>query len=77
MKSFWCFCIGADSVEGQQVAEELRDAIASIALLPNRPVTASVGVATLLPEEHWSEWVKRSDRNLYRAKEKGRNRVVA
>ena len=76
-EEFLVFLYGADSVEGQQVAEELRDAIASIALLPNRPVTASVGVATLLPEEHWSEWVKRSDRNLYRAKEKGRNRVVA
>ena len=76
-EEFLVLLYGADSAEGQKVAEELRNAIASIALLPNRPVTASVGVATLIPDEHWSEWVRRSDENLYLAKAKGRNRVVA
>ena len=76
-EEFLVFLYGADALEGQQVAEELRDAIASIALLPNRPVTASVGVATLLANENWSDWMRRSDENLYQAKAKGRNRVVA
>lgn len=75
-EEFLVFLYGADASKGQMVAEELRDAIASIALLPNRPVTASVGVATLQPDENWSDWMRRSDENLYRAKSKGRNRVV-
>ena len=76
-EEFLVLLYGADVAEGQQVAEELRHAIATMPLLPNRPVTVSVGVATLQPQENWSEWMKRSDENLYHAKAKGRNRVVA
>lgn len=76
-EEFLVFLYGANAAEGQKVAEELRNAIASIALLPNRPVTASVGVATLMADENWSDWMRRSDENLYQAKARGRNRVVA
>ena len=76
-EEFLVFLYGADLEEGQTVAEELRNAIATMSLLPNRPVTASVGVATLLPNENWSDWMRRSDENLYQAKLAGRNRVVA
>ena len=75
-EEFLVFLYGADIDEGRQVAEELRGAIATMSLLPNRRVTASVGVATLRSPENWSEWMKRSDENLYQAKSRGRNRVV-
>ena len=76
-EEFLVFLYGADLAVGRQVAEELRNEIATMALLPNRPVTASVGVAALLPDENWSDWIRRSDENLYQAKLAGRNRVVA
>ncbi len=62
---------------GRRVAEELRREIAALDLIPNHPISASIGVATLRASENWTEWMKRSDENLYRAKMNGRNRVVA
>ncbi|MBN1897781.1 MAG: diguanylate cyclase [Spirochaetes bacterium] len=38
-------------------------------------ITASIGVAELEPGEEWQELVVRSDKALYKAKEKGRNCV--
>lgn len=38
-------------------------------------VTASAGVAQLLPSEDISDWIKRSDAGLYEAKRAGRNRI--
>jgi diguanylate cyclase (GGDEF)-like protein len=38
-------------------------------------ITASIGIATLKPEEHHSDLVNRADQALYLAKERGRNRV--
>lgn len=62
---------------GRQVAEELCSEFASLPLLPNRPVTISIGVATLQPGEDWEDWIKRCDEKLYQAKLDGRNRVIA
>ncbi len=76
-EEFLALLYGADEESGQQVAEELRGAIATLAPLPDRSVTASVGIATLRPDESWREWMKRSDENLYRAKSGGRDQVVA
>jgi PleD family two-component response regulator len=39
-------------------------------------VTASVGAAVLNPYEDVDDAIRRADRALYRAKEKGRNQVV-
>ncbi|NEQ53040.1 MAG: GGDEF domain-containing protein [Leptolyngbya sp. SIO3F4] len=66
---------GTNGDNARHVAEELRNRIASLQLLPKRSVTVSVGVATLQVGEDWSTWMKRSDNNLYRAKMGGRNRV--
>jgi diguanylate cyclase len=41
----------------------------------NRPVTASGGLASILPGEEVATLVERADRALYAAKENGRNRV--
>lgn len=70
---------GADQAEAGRIAERLRLALA------DRPfecrnssvrVSASVGVVTFSPDrDDWEELVRRADQALYRAKEKGRNRV--
>jgi len=59
------------------IAESLRRAVENGAHLPGHPVTVSIGLATLQPNEDWKLWMKRSDENLYQAKMEGRNRVVA
>ncbi|MBT9312031.1 GGDEF domain-containing protein [Leptothoe kymatousa TAU-MAC 1615] len=66
---------GTGKDAAQRVAEDLRERIALLELLPERSVTVSVGLATLQPNEDWTAWMKRSDNNLYRAKTGGRNRV--
>lgn len=76
-EEFLALLYGTDAKNSLQVAEDLRIAIASLPLLSDRAVTVSIGVATLLPRENWTEWMKRSDKNLYRAKAGGRNRVMA
>ncbi|NEQ34364.1 MAG: diguanylate cyclase [Leptolyngbya sp. SIO4C5] len=76
-EEFLVLLFGANPEEAQQVAEELRHLIAQLPLLPDRSVTVSIGIATLQLGESWSQWMKRSDKNLYCAKANGRNRVVA
>lgn len=76
-EEFLVLLYGTDLENSRRFAEELRIAIESLSLLPQHTVTASLGVATLLPGEDWDAWMKRSDENLYRAKATGRNCVVA
>ncbi len=76
-EEFLVLLYNTDAQSGLSVAEELCKEIAALPLLPNREVTASIGVATIHEDEEWENWMKRSDENLYRAKSTGRNRVVA
>lgn len=65
-----------DSTGALTLAERLRIAIAD-APWPARPVTASIGAATLLPSmEAEDDLVSAADRALYAAKAAGRNRVI-
>ncbi|MFZ5482886.1 MAG: diguanylate cyclase [Pseudomonadota bacterium] len=75
-EEFLVFLYGTDLTGARQVAEALRQAIGTRVFLPDRPVTASLGVATLAQGEDWLAWIKRGDENLYRAKAEGRDRVV-
>ena len=40
-------------------------------------VTTSIGIAQLLPKEHFSDLIKRADEAVYKAKENGRNCIVS
>ena len=62
---------------GRQVAEELRSEIEKLDLIPDHPVTVSIGVATLMSSDDHESWMKRCDENLYKAKQGGRNMVVS
>jgi diguanylate cyclase (GGDEF)-like protein len=76
-EEFLALLYGTDLANARRVAEELREAIAALGLLPDRHVTVSLGVAALRPGEDAAAWTKRADVNLYRAKAEGRNRVAA
>ncbi len=76
-EEFLVLFYGANSENARHVAEDLRAEIEAHPFLAGRPVTACVGLATLLPGENMDMWMKRSDENLYRAKLAGRNRVIA
>jgi len=76
-EEFLALLYGTDEESGRRVAEELRGAVASLSLLPDRTITVSIGVATLRHGEDWAAWMRRSDENLYRAKTSGRDQVAA
>ncbi|MEM6431319.1 MAG: GGDEF domain-containing protein [Deinococcota bacterium] len=63
--------------EGLTIAEDLRQEVEALELLPDCKVTISTGIASLRPEETWAQWLKRGDKRLYAAKTGGRNQVVA
>ena len=58
------------------IAEEVRSLVESEGILPERTLTASIGVATINADDTVDSWMHRADVNLYAAKEQGRNRVV-
>lgn len=76
-EEFLLLFYGVDADNSCQIAEELCQTIGAQELLPDRSVTVSLGVATLQPEEDRIGWMKRGDKNLYRAKARGRNCVMA
>ncbi|MDR7414915.1 MAG: GGDEF domain-containing protein [Armatimonadota bacterium] len=59
-----------------ELAERLRREIASL-VTEFGPVSASFGVAAFRPTDNLGTLVRRADAALYRAKEAGRNKVVA
>lgn len=63
--------------EGAATAlDKLIDLVRTGLRTPAGPVTVSIGVAVLEPEESWSEWLARADVAMYRAKGDGKDRVV-
>ena len=75
------FCVllqGADGELSQRLGERLLDALRGEGFSYQDvtiPVTASIGVAQLLPGETALSWLERADRALYRAKDNGRNQL--
>jgi len=68
-----------DLSEALLLAHRLSERISDTAITPEHdapmPVTVSVGVAALAPDETGEELIHRADQALYRAKQNGRNRV--
>lgn len=60
-----------------EIAEDLRREVEQAKLLPDYKVTISVGVSGLQEGMDAAAWEKACDEKMYRAKEGGRNRVVA
>jgi two-component system cell cycle response regulator len=76
------FVVGLTSTDvegGKIVAERTRAAVESLVIEDGRgvriPVTASVGLASMLPDEGVEPLMDRADRAMYAAKYGGRNRV--
>ena len=56
-----------------RLAEQLRTLVQANELVPDQPVTISLGVAELNDDESAEDWLHRADKALYRAKRAGRN----
>ena len=78
-EEFLAILPGTDAGQARNVVERIRARVASLAVQgPRGPlhVTASLGVATLLPGESRDALLARADAALYRAKAEGRDRCV-
>lgn len=58
-------------IHAEFLGERIRTAVADA----GAEVTASIGIATVLPGEDWEDTLRRADAALYRAKRRGRDRV--
>ncbi len=74
-EEFVVVAIGTDLASAKQFAEELRLLVEATCLIPDHPVTVSIGVAKLVVGESGDEWFQRADAMLYAAKQSGRNAV--
>jgi len=79
-EEFMVVCPGLDMERALAIAARLREAVAALrfdAISPTLHATTSIGVAELRPEETRESLLARADAALYRAKERGRDRVEA
>ena len=56
--------------------EEMRERVATMDFSPAPQVTFSAGMSTYREGESFTEWFKRADKALYKAKDNGRNQIV-
>lgn len=68
---------GTPVAEARRLAEALRESIAHATIVRGETVTVSIGVGEVQARDHADSWLLRVDQALYRAKEEGRNRVIA
>ena len=75
-EEFMIMVRSSDESEILELAEKIREAIASLEFEGPGQVTASLGVTKIQPGENADTAVIRVDKALYEGKEQGRNRVV-
>lgn len=79
-EEFAVFLIGANREEGESAAERIRAEVEAISFMPAQgttfKLTISVGGTVCWSDAKTSELMRQADRQLYRAKNAGRNRVV-
>jgi len=63
--------------EARRLAEALRESVAQATILRGEKLTVSIGVGEVQPAENAHDWIDRVDEALYRAKEEGRDCVIA
>ena len=63
--------------KASHLAEQLRTLVEVNELVPEHPVTISLGVAEIRSGQSGDQWLKRADEALYEAKRAGRNATVA
>ena len=76
-EEFLILLYNTDEANSIDMAEKIRKDVENLSLIPGRTVTVSIGVAGLGSAKGWKQWMKTCDKNLYKAKHSGRNRVVA
>lgn len=76
-EEFLILVSNTDEAKSIDIAEKVRKGIENLSLIPDRMVTVSIGVAGLGSDKDWKQWMKACDKNLYEAKNSGRNKVVA
>jgi diguanylate cyclase (GGDEF)-like protein len=80
-EEFAVFLAGANAQTAAEVAERIRakvqEAAGDVSGLGNKTITVSIGISMGAGGQSLDELMSRADRNLYRAKDLGRNRVVA
>lgn len=66
-----------DITEAKKTADAMRATVECLDVLKDHTITVSIGVTEVKPNLTWKEWMKESDDKLYRAKQNGRNQVIA
>ena len=77
-EEFVAFIPGADLASARLYAESVRTAFSSLSIVglrPDKPISASFGVARLTAGDSLSDLLRRADAALYEAKKSGRDRV--
>ncbi len=78
-EEFLCLITNSDSRDALTAAEKIRSAIESSVFIYEEhslSVTMTIGVASSQPDWNIDELIDRADKNLYRGKKEGRNRVM-
>ena len=71
------FAIIARGKGVESLAEDLCDRVQAFATTEKLPISVSIGIGSLGQGDTASEWVRRADAALYRAKDSGKNRVCS
>ena len=72
---FVLYLPGVARAGAQHIAERLRAAVENSGLVPDSPLSVSIGIAELQARDTPEQWLQRADAALYEAKRAGRNRI--